>query len=164
MTTLRHNEYNIVDGVLSLPDGLTVGGSLYLGGCTALTALPDGLTVGGSLHLVGCTALTALPDGLTVRDGLYLEGCTALTSLPDGMTIGCWLSCDHFTYYFGGGLDVHVSLPETVVAGMPGMRIEQIIDHPWIRYLGLDKMIVSYSEIDDDGIYLTLEPALECAA
>jgi hypothetical protein len=56
---------------LSLADGLSVGGSLDLGGCTSLTALPDGLSVGGSLDLGGCTSLTALPDGLSV--GGYLD-------------------------------------------------------------------------------------------
>jgi hypothetical protein len=30
-----------------------VGGYLYLGGCTGLTALPDGLSVGGYLYLGG---------------------------------------------------------------------------------------------------------------
>ena len=52
-------------------------GSLYLKGCTGLTALPEGLTVGGSLYLQGCTWLTALPEGLTVGY-LDLEGCTGL--------------------------------------------------------------------------------------
>ncbi|MBK4119111.1 hypothetical protein JHE03_22755, partial [Pluralibacter gergoviae] len=33
-------------GADSLPDNLTVGGSLYLSG-TSITALPDNLTVGG---------------------------------------------------------------------------------------------------------------------
>lgn len=37
---------------------VVVGGSLYLGGCTGLTALPEGLTVGGSLYLGRCTGLT----------------------------------------------------------------------------------------------------------
>ena len=37
-----------------------------LGGCTGLTALPEGLNVGGSLYLSGCTGLTrnAIPDAL----------------------------------------------------------------------------------------------------
>ena len=56
--------YKIIDGMLHLPDGLTVGGSLNLTGCTGLTALPEGLTVGEWLDLTGCTGLTALPDGL----------------------------------------------------------------------------------------------------
>ena len=38
--------------------GLHVDRTLYLSGCTALTALPDGLSVGRSLNLSGCTALT----------------------------------------------------------------------------------------------------------
>ena len=40
-----------------LPDNLTVGGSLYLSGCTGIQALPDNLTVGGSLDLSGCTGI-----------------------------------------------------------------------------------------------------------
>lgn len=38
-----------------LPDGLSVGGGLYLNGCAGLTSLPDGLSVGGWLDLEGCT-------------------------------------------------------------------------------------------------------------
>ena len=51
-------------GITALPDGLTVGGSLDLEGCTGITALPDGLTVGGSLDLEGCTGITALPASI----------------------------------------------------------------------------------------------------
>ena len=36
-------KYKIIGGLLHLPDGLTVSESLYLTGCTGLTALPDGL-------------------------------------------------------------------------------------------------------------------------
>ena len=54
------------------------GDYLDLRGCTGLTSLPDGLTVGGSLYLRGCTGLTSLPDGLTVGDYLDLSGCTGL--------------------------------------------------------------------------------------
>jgi hypothetical protein len=66
-------QYQIIDGMLHLPDGLTVRGGLYLTGCTGLTALPEGLTVGGSLYLTGCTGLTALPDGLDkqVKGSIY---------------------------------------------------------------------------------------------
>ncbi|MGL5979800.1 MAG: hypothetical protein ACRCZY_02775, partial [Phocaeicola sp.] len=42
--------------ITSLPDNLTVGGSLYLEG-TSITSLPDNLTVGGSLDLEG-TSIT----------------------------------------------------------------------------------------------------------
>ena len=83
-------------GLTALPDGLTVSGYLYLGGCTGLTALPDGLTVGGSLYLDGCAGLTALPDGLTVGGYLDLYGCTGLTALPDGLESrvgGCIYRC-----------------------------------------------------------------------
>jgi len=36
--------------VNTLPEGLTVGGSLNLSGCTGLTSLPEGLTVGGIIY------------------------------------------------------------------------------------------------------------------
>ena len=55
-----------------LPDGLHVGGSLYLRG-TGITQLPDGLHVGGSLDLRG-TGITQLPDGLHVGGTLDLRG------------------------------------------------------------------------------------------
>ena len=60
-------------GITALPEGLTVGGSLDLEGCTGITALPDNLTVGGWLDLRG-TGITALPEGLTVGGSLYLSG------------------------------------------------------------------------------------------
>ncbi len=69
----------------TLPDDLSVGGSLYLG-ATAITALPQGLTVGGNLDLEG-SAITALPQGLTVGGNLNLEG-TAITELPEGLSVG----------------------------------------------------------------------------
>ncbi len=40
-----------------------IDGDLYLEGCTGITALPDGLTVGGSLDLGG-TGITALPASI----------------------------------------------------------------------------------------------------
>ena len=60
--------------VIRSGDALTVGGSLYLTGCTGLTSLPEGLTVGDWLDLTGCTGLTSLPDALTVGGSLYLTG------------------------------------------------------------------------------------------
>jgi hypothetical protein len=74
----------------SLPSsGLSVGGSLSLRGCTGLTSLPSsGLSVGGDLYLYGCTALTSLPSGLSVDGYLDLGGCTGLTSLPSGLSVG----------------------------------------------------------------------------
>ena len=51
--------------------GLTVGRSLYLTGCTGLTALPEGLSVGGSLFLNGCTGLTHVTTHAGVKGGIY---------------------------------------------------------------------------------------------
>ena len=74
-------------GITSLPEGLTVGGSLYLEGGTGITSLPEGLTVCGSLDLEGCTGITSLPEGLTVGDYLDLRG-TGITSLHEGLAVG----------------------------------------------------------------------------
>jgi hypothetical protein len=73
-------------GITSLPDNLTVGGSLDLENCTGITSLPDNLTVGGYLDLRG-TGITSLPDNLTVGGYLDLRG-TGITSLPDNLTVG----------------------------------------------------------------------------
>jgi len=80
-----------------LPNGLKVGGGLYLQGCTGLTSLPNGLKVGESLILEGCTGLTSLPKGLKVGYSLDLEGCTGLTSLPKGLKVGWSLYLDGCT-------------------------------------------------------------------
>ena len=73
-------------GITSLPDNLTVGGSLDIEGCTGITSLPENLTVGGSIDLRG-TGITSLPDNLTVGGSLDLYG-TGITSLPENLTVG----------------------------------------------------------------------------
>ena len=80
------------------PDGLEVGGSLDLGGCTGLTALPDGLEVGGSLYLRGCTGLENVtwlsePAGNESRRGpvCRVNGGTRIS-------LGCWLGTPEATY------------------------------------------------------------------
>ena len=94
-------------GITSLPEGLTVGESLDLEGCTGITSLPEGLTVGGYLDLEGCTGITSLPEGLTVGGYLDLRG-TGITSLPEGLTVGESL------YLRGTGI---TSLPEGLTVG-----------------------------------------------
>jgi len=74
--------------IVSLPDGLKVGGTLILRGCTELKSLPDGLQVGGSLYLEGCSGLKSLPDGLQVGGALFLNDCKRLRSLPAGLRVG----------------------------------------------------------------------------
>ena len=54
------------------------GGDLDLENCTGITSLPEGLTVGGYLYLRG-TGITSLPEGLTVGGYLDLRG-TGITS------------------------------------------------------------------------------------
>ena len=70
----------------SLPEGLSVGGSLDLRG-TNITSLPEGLSVGGYLYLRG-TNITSLPEGLSVGGSLDLENCSNITSLPEGLSVG----------------------------------------------------------------------------
>ena len=59
------------------------------------------MRTGGSLYLDGCTGLTALPDNLPVVSLIYLDGCTGLTELPDNLPVVSWIShdrifnCDH---------------------------------------------------------------------
>ena len=61
------------DVVLPLPEGLSVGGSLFLQN-TGITSLPEGLTVGGTLDLRGCTGITSLPEGIDRRRVFGFKG------------------------------------------------------------------------------------------
>ncbi|MCW2473388.1 hypothetical protein [Candidatus Symbiopectobacterium sp. NZEC151] len=67
---------------------IVVEGDLSLLGRTDITSLPEGLSVGGSLDLEG-TGITSLPEGLpeglSVGGSLYLRG-TGITSLPEGLS------------------------------------------------------------------------------
>ena len=63
---------NVIEGKINYK------GSLDLEGCTGITSLPDNLTVGGSLDLRG-TGITSLPDNLTVGGYLDLRG-TGITN------------------------------------------------------------------------------------
>ena len=56
-----------------------------------ITSLPEGLKVGGSLYLTNCTNLASLPEGLKVGQYLNLSNCTSLTSLPEGLEVGGYL-------------------------------------------------------------------------
>lgn len=71
--------------IKSLPEGLNVGGNVYLNNCPNLTSLPEGLEVGGSLALNNCPKLVALPEGLKVGHEIALYNCTSLTKLPKGL-------------------------------------------------------------------------------
>ena len=80
----------MVDGKRCKVDALpsVVKGDLDLYGCD-VKSLPEGLTVGGSLYLIGCTGLTALPDGLTVGVHLDLYGCTGLSGVKIPAGVNC---------------------------------------------------------------------------
>jgi hypothetical protein len=58
--------------ITSLPEGLEVGGALYLRGSPNITSLPKGLKVGSDLNLDD-TNIASLPKGLQVEDSLFIE-------------------------------------------------------------------------------------------
>ena len=74
MTYVRVNGQQMTVDAFMQTKGLSVGGSLYLDGCTALTSLPEGLSVGASIDLHGCTALTNIIRGGTDRRGYAFYG------------------------------------------------------------------------------------------
>ena len=74
-------------GLTEMPDGLSVGRSLFIKDCTELKTLPKNLRVGTDLYLRGCTALMALPDGLSLGKDLYIKDCTELTALPKNLRV-----------------------------------------------------------------------------
>jgi hypothetical protein len=111
-------------GMLHLPDGLTVGGGLYLSG-TAITALPEALTVGGGLDLIG-TAITALPDGIrlggkTIVDAPHVADLDAAVfaaaSQPGALDMSDW-HCGT-AHCWAGWI--------TTLAGDDGLRLDNAI-------------------------------------
>jgi hypothetical protein len=125
-------------GMLHLPEGLTVGGTLDLNR-TAITVLPEGLTVGGGLYLIG-TAIKALPEGLTVGGDLDLRG-TAVTALPDGLTVGGCLDLRGTAItVLPDGLTVggDLYLNDTAITALPEsirIRGKTIADAPYVPNL-----------------------------
>ena len=84
--------YLAYTSIESLPEGMTVGGSLWLRG-SKIKSLPEGLKVRGHLDL-GNTPIEVLPEGLTVGGDLYLRGSN-IETLPDGITV-CGNICADF--------------------------------------------------------------------
>jgi hypothetical protein len=77
--------------ITSLPNGLKVGGSIWLDK-TPITTLPDDLEVEKSLYLRNAK-ITSLPNGLKVGGSLELFN-SPITSLPSDLEVGrdIWLS------------------------------------------------------------------------
>ena len=67
--------------IISLPEGLEVGGNLMLG-FSKIESLPEGLKVDGYLNLSDCKKLTSLPKGLKVGSFLNITD-SALTKYTD---------------------------------------------------------------------------------
>ena len=139
------------------------GGSLDLEGCTGITALPEGLTVGGSLYLRG-TGITALPEGLTVGGSLYLRG-TGITNPGDYKKLkngdyvaGKYLYCDNmlihvkrkkkigeYTYFIGKikGINVifdgeHYAHCKTFKDGICDLEFKRAQERGADQYKGMD--------------------------
>jgi hypothetical protein len=93
-------------GIVALPEGLKVGGSLSAER-TALTAVPEGTEVGGNLML-RASRITCLPEGLKVPGELELN-LTPIAVLPKGLVVGrdLWLT----------GTQVRVLPPDLKVGG-----------------------------------------------
>ena len=64
-----------------LPEGLKVGGDLYLEYSSSITSLPEGLEVGNHLDLRGIN-MESLPKGLKVGQNLFIGG-TPLAKFSD---------------------------------------------------------------------------------
>ena len=71
--------------IQSLPEGLSVGGNLYLEK-TQIQSLPEGLSVNGNLDLE-YTQIQSLPEGLSVGGYLDLKN-SQIQSLPEGLSVG----------------------------------------------------------------------------
>jgi hypothetical protein len=71
----------------SLPEGLHIGGDLFLEYCSKLTSLPEGLKVEGNLDLDGCYIFKFLPKGLEIGGYLSLTH-SDIKSLPEGLKVG----------------------------------------------------------------------------
>ena len=68
-------------------------GDLDLRG-TPITSLPNGLNVGGNLYLFNNTKITSLPNDLKVRGSLNLY-YTKITSLPNDLQVGGYLNLNY---------------------------------------------------------------------
>jgi hypothetical protein len=134
----------------TFPDGLTVDGSLYLDCCISLTALPDGMTVDGSLDLSGCTSLTVLPNGLTVDRWLNLEGCTSLKALPEKFIVSNWLGLDGCRLW-EDDIYIWTSLPETIVASLPGRRLSEVFSHRLLNGRPIMDLVIKSAEVRQLG-------------
>jgi len=75
------------DTLTSLGKLKTVGGGIYLEGCTSLNNLGNLETVRGGLDLDGCTSLASLGNLENVGGYLFLRGCTNLTTLGNLETV-----------------------------------------------------------------------------
>lgn len=129
---VKHNRYDIIDGVLQLPEKPSVYGYLDLTGCKELTKLPDGLEVCFWLGLQDCTSITELPDDLVVCAHLEIAGCKKLKALPANLSAGSNIYLDGFCISM---FEMHIygGIPATAIQACIGRRVIDVVDHYLLR-------------------------------
>ena len=89
-------------------------GSLDLEGCTGITSLPEGLTVGGSLYLRG-TGITSLPEGLKIRGNLFSDFAITYNEIKaHRLHEGDYIPG---RYLFADGILCHVRRKKSILGG-----------------------------------------------
>ena len=86
------SDVDVKNGVVDIPDGVTIIGRYAFYKCSELTSvtIPDSVTCIGNYAFKGCIGLTSItiPDSVTcIGDGAFY-GCSGLTniSIPDSVT------------------------------------------------------------------------------
>lgn len=77
--------HDILNG--QLPENLELEGDFILEGADNLTLLPNGLKVGGGLYLQDSN-IKELPEGLEIGGDLDLQGSKNIESLPENLKVG----------------------------------------------------------------------------
>ncbi len=145
--------------LVRMPRKLTVDEDLYMVGCTSLENIDGSLHVFGNIALDGCAALRSLPDDLVVMHGFYATRCPALSRLPSPYRLGDVVETDHFRWEDNSKLVLNIKLPESVVIGLRGRAVRDVIEHPWLEQFGVSALRIMGAHIDDftEQISLRLE-------
>ena len=104
-------------------------------------------------------SLTTLPQEQSKAVILDLRG-TSIKELPQG-TQFLHLRTDYFTWSpKPRTLMIELDLPESVIATMKGKRVDELIEHPILRQLGVDKRY--FSEVGQTGRFIVCSVVKRC--